>query len=326
MVSLISKLLLKLPPETAHSIALLFLKIFQILFWYLFPKKTLSKISIKVPPHHQLKIRSRLGLAAGFDKQAEVFPALSYLGFSFIEVGTVTPKAQPGNPKPRIWRVAPQSLINHLGFNSEGLTVFESNIRKLKARALCPVLANIGKNKETTPENALQDYEACLSSLNDCVDGFVINVSSPNTPGLRDLQSIPFLSGLVPLLPNEKPSFLKLSPDISLEQLKELCEFIKREPKLGGVVLTNTSRSLAEKRGFSAGGVSGPPLLSLSLDFVEEAKEILKKNKTIIGVGGISSPEDAQKMIRAGADLIEIYTAFVYQGPQLIREINQVLR
>lgn len=326
MIQIISKILLKAPPEFAHFCVILFLKIYQNILRFFISKRLPSKVTIQIAPHHSLKVNSRLGLAAGFDKQAEVFPALSYLGFGFIEIGTVTPLPQPGNPKPRIWRVAPESLINHFGFNSVGLDAFHANIRRLKSWARCPILANIGKNKLTPVERAIDDYQKCLVALRDCVDGFVVNLSSPNTPGLRDLQSTQFLSDLSPLIPQNKPCFIKLSPDISMAQLKELCDFIQKESRLSGLVLVNTSRALSEKRGFQMGGLSGPPLFSLSLDFMEEAKEILKNSKTLIGVGGISSPEDAKLMIKSGADLIEIYTAFIYQGPKCVKEISQALR
>lgn len=325
MIQLVSRFLLRLPPDLAHSIGIICLKIYQW-FIFLFGKKTPNRsLSIQIPPKFQFNLSTRLGLAAGFDKQAEVFPALAALGFGFVEMGTVTPLPQQGNPKPRLWRVAPEALINHMGFNSVGLRVFQANIRRWKHRIGIPVFANIGKNRETSQPNAVGDYEQCVMALEDWVEGFVINLSSPNTPGLRDLQTTEFLEKLCVVLSPEKPNLIKLSSDLPFEALNEICQFIKRTPLISGLVLVNTSRELSEKRGFPVGGLSGPPIFSKCFEKVEQAREILKNEKLIIGVGGISSLDDAKKMMGAGADLIEIYTAFVYQGPQIVKAISQVL-
>lgn len=323
MISVFSSLLLKLPPETAHAIARFFLRLYQLTKKIFGARFEPGPFLIKVPPHYEFKVRSRLGLAAGFDKNAEMFPALLHLGFGFVEVGTVTPLPQAGNAPPRIWRVAPEALINHMGFNNVGLKEFQKNLRKYQSWVNAPVLANIGKNKNTPIEQALNDYEQCIQALQGLVSGFVINISSPNTPGLRDLQSVSFLQGLVPILSEDKPSFIKLDPDLSKTEFDELCDFVLNTERLSGVVLTNTSRSLSEIRGFSQGGLSGPPLFATSLDRVEMARALFQGRKIIIGVGGVSSLDDALKMREAGADLVEIYTAFVYKGPKLIREITK---
>lgn len=323
MVSLLAKLLLKLPPETAHAIALFFLRIYQSVKRILGSSVKQGSLLIKVPVKHELKVRSRLGLAAGFDKNAEIFPALLHLGFGFVEVGTVTPLPQSGNPRPRIWRVAPQALINHMGFNSLGLQEFHKNLKRHRSQVSAPVFANIGKNKTTPTEKALLDYEQCIVALRDLVSGFVVNISSPNTPGLRELQSVSFLQSLVPILPEDKPTFIKLAPDLTDVEFNELCECVLSNERLSGVVLTNTSRTLSEIRGFSQGGLSGPPLFPISLDWIETARDIFRGRKFIVGVGGVSCLDDAQKMREAGADLVEIYTAFIYQGPKLVREITQ---
>ncbi|MFM8270274.1 MAG: quinone-dependent dihydroorotate dehydrogenase [Pseudomonadota bacterium] len=324
MLSFISFLLLKLPPETAHALALFLLRIYQFIRTRFFSPIELGSFLIKIPPRYEIKLRSRLGLAAGFDKNAEVFPALLNLGFGFVEVGTVTPLPQGGNPPPRIWRVAPQALVNHMGFNSVGLKEFHRNLKKHKSRISAPVFANIGKNKATPIEDALSDYEQCIGALRNLVSGFVVNISSPNTPGLRELQSMSFLQSLAPILPSDKPTFIKLAPDLTKPEFEELCDCILSNERISGVVLTNTSRALSEIRGFSKGGLSGPPLLSTSLDWVEKARSIFKGKKMIIGVGGVSSLDEAQKMREAGADLVEIYTAFIYQGPKLVKEITKV--
>jgi len=321
--SLLSSLLLKFPPETAHEIARVFLRLYQLIKKIFRVRIEPGPFLIKIAPHYDFKLRSRLGLAAGFDKNAEMFPALLHFGFGFVEIGTVTPLPQAGNPRPRIWRVAPEALINHMGFNNVGIKEFQKNLQKYRSWANAPILANIGKNKTTPSELAIKDYEQCIQALQGLVSGFVINISSPNTPGLRDLQSVSFLQSLVPLLPLDKPSFIKLAPDLTKSECEDLCQFVLNSERLSGVVLTNTSRALGEIRGFSQGGLSGPPLLATSLDCVENASAIFKGRKTIIGVGGVSSFEDALKMREAGADLVEVYTAFVYQGPKLIREITK---
>jgi len=322
----ISFLLRFLPPETAHAIALLGLKVYQSLRKRFGKSPTIYQVSLSIPPKFQLAFSSRLGLAAGFDKQAEVFPALGFLGFGFVEVGTVTPLPQRGNPKPRIWRVGSQSLVNQMGFNSVGLREFKNNIQKNRRFSQVPVFANVGKNKNTEPEKALNDYHTCIEALEDCVDGFVINISSPNTPALRDLQNTRFLESLKSVLSKEKPTWIKLAPELSSSEFVELIEFIKEDPLLAGVVLHNTSSELALERGFERGGLSGPPLFSRTLERVEEAASILRGKKTLVGVGGISSVKDAIKMKSCGADLIEIYTSFIYQGPKLVREISSSLK
>jgi len=322
--------LLRLEPERAHFIAIFFLKIYQFLRTLFNPQLpdplvTQETLSIHIPPSFSLRFSTRLGLAAGFDKQAEVFSGLSYLGFGFVEVGTVTPEPQEGNPKPRIWRVGNQSLVNHLGFNSVGLTQFTKNLKKGLRYPHAPLWANIGKNKSTTEEEAVRDYEKCFELLEPWVDGFVVNISSPNTPGLRSLQSEKFLSELLKVMPFEKPNFIKLSPDLDEKQFREICEWVLREPLISGLILTNTSVILREKLGHEKGGLSGPPLLVESLDRVKQARDILKEQKMIVGVGGISSSLDALRMREAGADLLEIYTAFIYQGPDLVKKIRAVL-
>lgn len=334
MLHWIHKALLKLDPETAHCFVLILLKIYQFFRTLLrpaLPKAQVDSqdgsgcIAIQVPPSFSLRVSTRLGLAAGFDKQAEVFSALSYLGFGFLEVGTVTPEPQSGNPQPRIWRTEGQTLVNHLGFNSVGLNRFAQNLKRGLRYPHAPLWANIGKNKTTPEEEAIRDYEKCFEILEPWVDGFVVNLSSPNTPGLRDLQNETFLTELLKVMPFEKPNFLKLSPDLEEKQFLKLCEFVFREPLISGLILTNTSITLRKQMGFEKGGLSGPPLLSKSRYWVSLAREVFKDKKLIVGVGGISSALDALRMKEAGADLLEIYTGFVYQGPQLVKKIRSVL-
>ena len=324
------KALLKLSPETAHHAVILLLKVYQFvrtIFKPTLPSPSVETqvLGIHIPPSFSFPVSTRLGLAAGFDKQAEVFSALSYLGFGFIEVGTVTPEAQEGNPKPRIWREKDHTLINHLGFNSVGLNRFSQNLKHGLRYPHAPLWANIGKNKNTPEEEAVRDYEKCFEMLEPWVDGFVINLSSPNTPGLRDLQNEKFLGELLKVMPFEKPNFLKLSPDLEEKEFLNLCEFVLREPLTSGLILTNTSVILREKFGYQLGGLSGPPLFEKSLSWVKLAREVFKEKKLIVGVGGISSALDALRMREAGADLVEIYTAFVYQGPEVVKKIRNVL-
>ena len=318
--------LLKLDPETAHHTVIALLKSYQ---WWHFRllKQELGGEDLRVPGLPRLRFRSRVGLAAGFDKNAEVFAGLSRLGFGFIEVGTVTPLPQEGNPKPRIWRLRPDALVNALGFNNCGLSVFQKNlIRYRNAVSDFPLFANIGKGKLTPNEQAIDDYRQAFRALAHLVDGFVINVSSPNTPGLRSLQSTDFLEQVAKEIPVGKPVWFKFAPDLSESELLSLCEWIKREPRATGVVLTNTSRALADAQRFPLGGLSGGPLFQRALECVSLARSVFREDKVIIGVGGVSSGEDARRMRKAGADLIEIYTGFIYQGPDIVREVSHALQ
>lgn len=318
-------LLLRLNPELAHGVGKWALRLWQ--YRLKISQRVFKRgrvIVLSAAP--QLTFRGRVGLAAGFDKDAEMFPGLLAMGFGFIEVGTVTPKPQPGNPKPRVWRVEGEGLINHLGFNSGGLDAFCANLEKY--RSLVPsgcLLANIGKNKTTPDDKAIEDYRTCFDRLVGKVDGFVVNLSSPNTPGLRSLQSKDFLISLSRIAPKGQPVFIKLAPDLDDAALGELCAFIREEEAFAGVVVTNTSRKIAEetyKR--SAGGYSGPQLFARSLECVRIARAHLGTEKILIGVGGIDSPARAHQMLQAGADLAEIYTAFIYKGPHLTQALNRI--
>lgn len=311
------QILLFLDPETAHHIAVSFLKT-------LAPRKKESFTPLILTRLPKIKFKNRVGLAAGFDKNAEVFPGLSTLGFGFVEVGTVTPLAQKGNPPPRLWRTENETLVNQMGFNNCGLMRFKENFKKGKERVSIPVFANIGKNKDTPNEKAWDDYEKGFLALKEDVDGFVVNVSSPNTPGLRNLQSEDFLQRIESLMPKDLPVFVKFSADLKQEELLPLLGFIKQS-QFAGVVLVNTSSVLAEKIAKkNVGGLSGRALFEKALEKVALAKESLREEKTIIGVGGISSKEDYLKIRKAGADLVELYTAFIYQGPQLIRTLSEL--
>jgi dihydroorotate dehydrogenase len=284
-----------------------------------------------------LTFKNPVGLAAGLDKDAKLIDELSVLGFGFIEIGTLTPKAQSGNDKPRLFRL-PQdkALINRMGFNNGGVL---AAVKRLKARTSSVIIGgNIGKNKATSNEKALDDYSYCFDALFDRVDYFVVNVSSPNTPGLRDLQEKEPLRQLLMHVKTlnlakrkPKPVLLKIAPDLNNDQLNDVVEILLTT-KTDGVIATNTTISRAglqtdEKtvNGIGNGGLSGKPLAERSTEVIRYLREKLGKNYPIIGVGGIMSPQDAIDKIKAGADLIQIYTGFVYEGPAFIKAINKAL-
>ncbi len=321
MLFFLHKILLLLPPEVAHHWAIFLLKLYQKFIILFLETKKSSSAALHLKEVRKIRFGNRLGLAAGFDKNAEVFLPLSHLGFGFIEVGTVTPNSQEGNPKPRIWRESPDGLINQMGFNNCGVEQFKKNLKKNRLHCSVPILANIGKNKITPNELAIQDYKSLFSMLAPEVDGFVVNISSPNTVGLRELQSIAFLEHLEEVAP-QKPLWVKLSPDLDMDVLKELFLKIKSSQCFLGCVLTNTSRQIAlQEYGRAEGGYSGEKLFERSLECVALCREIFNEKKSIIAVGGINSVVRAKKMRQEGADLIELYTGFVYKGPALVKEI-----
>jgi dihydroorotate dehydrogenase len=284
-----------------------------------------------------IKFSNPIGLAAGFDKDAVLIDGFSTLGFGFIEIGTTTPLPQVGNPKPRLFRlVQDNAIINRMGFNNKGL---DMAIRNLKARKSKVVIGgNIGKNKNTPNEEAELDYLKCFNALHPYVDYFVVNVSSPNTPNLRDLQEKEPLKNLISKLQIEnnkltqpKPILLKIAPDLTESQLDDVVE-IAFETNLAGVIATNTtiSRSgLATKSAtietIGAGGLSGKPLNSRSVEVIRYIHQRSNAKLPIIGVGGVHSPETAQEMLDAGASLVQIYSGLIYEGPSLVKRINQHL-
>jgi dihydroorotate dehydrogenase len=286
-----------------------------------------------------LKFINPVGLAAGFDKNGEVISELANMGFGFIEVGTVTPLPQPGNPKPRMFRAPEDSaLINRMGFNNLGVDVVAERIaayRKNQPAAQKGLLigGNIGKNKVTPNEDAVSDYIKCFDRLFDVVDYFVVNVSSPNTPGLRELQEKEPLMHLLNTLQQRnnknyisKPILLKIAPDLTNEQLDDIVEIVQ-QTKIAGVIATNTTidkSSLSNpKLKEEAGGLSGKPLTKRSTEVIRYLADKSGKSFPIIGVGGIHSEEDALEKLEAGASLIQLYTGFIYEGPGLIKRVNK---
>ncbi len=279
-----------------------------------------------------LKFKNPVGLAAGFDKDARLFNELSHFGFGFIEIGTLTPKAQEGNPKPRLFRLKmDQAIINRMGFNNGGV---EDVVKRLKQNKSVLIGGNIGKNKLTSNENAVSDYEICFNTLYEYVHYFVVNVSSPNTPNLRELQEKEPLTALLQTLqnlnetkPKAKPILLKIAPDLSNDQLLDIIEIVN-QTKIAGVIATNTTISrtglLSESR-IETGGLSGKPLAERATEVIRFLSENSNKSFPIIGVGGIHSPEDAMEKLEAGASLIQLYTGFIYEGPQLVKAINKTI-
>jgi dihydroorotate dehydrogenase len=273
-----------------------------------------------------------VGLAAGFDKDAKLYKELSNFGFGFIEIGTLTPKPQPGNPKKRLFRLPEDGgLINRMGFNNEGV---EAAIERLKRNKGILIGGNIGKNKLTPNEEAVSDYVQCFEALFPHVDYFVVNVSSPNTPNLRALQDKEPLTHLLQTLKDlnhskskPKPILLKIAPDLTEEQLVDIIDIVT-SVKIDGVIATNTTLSregLQSENKSEMGGLSGKPVTKKSTEVIRFLHEKSKNAFPIIGVGGIHSPEDAIEKLEAGASLVQLYTGFVYEGPGVVKRINKAI-
>lgn len=339
MFKLAQAILFMLPAETAHHVTMSLLKVFYK-FGFI-RNSTQSTARCKVRGLQDVLFYSRIGLAAGFDKNAQYVEVLHALGFAAIEVGTVTPRGQAGNPKPRLFRLKrDKALINRLGFNNEGVDAMEQRLKYLRSkqdsRRSLPVIGiNIGKNKSTPNERAVEDYVYCLERLHAYGDYFVVNVSSPNTPGLRALQGRDSLVELLTKLQEinnvkgPKPLFLKVAPDLTDEALLEAASVVT-ELHCTGMVLTNTTISreglVTSSHSVDAlgnGGLSGEPLASRSC----EVLALIRKNHpdmTLISVGGISSSEEGKKRLDLGADFLQVYTGFVYGGPPLIKSLSEL--
>jgi dihydroorotate dehydrogenase len=289
-----------------------------------------------------LQFPNRIGLAAGLDKNARCIDGLGAMGFGFVEVGTVTPLAQSGNPKPRMFRLpAKQALINRLGFNNDGLDAFVANVQRSKFRSKGRILGlNIGKNAATPIERATDDYLKCLDGVYPHADYITVNISSPNTKNLRQLQSDEALDALLSAVGarreqlaqqhgQRKPIFVKIAPDLDGEQIKLIAATLQRQG-MDGVVATNTTISRDAVKGLphaeEAGGLSGAPVFEASNQVIRQLRAALGKNFPIIGVGGVMSGADAATKIQAGADLVQIYTGLIYRGPALVREAALAVR
>ena len=319
----------KIQPESAHHLAEVFLQLPNIS--PLFLDAIFKDNFISDPKLHQdifnVKFLNPVGLGAGFDKNATMIRGIKTLGFGFTEVGTITPKAQSGNPKPRMFRhVRENSLQNAMGFNNDGLLKAARRLKKIYP-CIIPIGINIGKNKMTTKQNALSDYKILIQALHKYSDYITINISSPNTPGLRDLQNNEFIKALFGMAKDitNKPVLLKIAPDMSAEEAVDLSAFAV-EMGAAGIIATNTTTDYSlVQNPYNTGGLSGEVLKSKSFEMFEAISKELFGKTTLVSVGGIDSAQEAYKRIKAGASLVQIYTALIFKGPNLIKEINKGL-
>lgn len=338
--SVIRPILFLFDPEKVHHFSFALIKIISKvgLLGLLKPVFTLEDERLEREVFG-LKFKNPVGLAAGFDKNAVLYNELSDFGFGFVEIGTLTPKPQDGNPKKRLFRLkADSAIINRMGFNNEG--VFEA-VERLKNEHRVLIGGNIGKNKVTPNDEAIKDYMICFDALFDYVDYFVVNVSSPNTPGLRELQDKEPLTRLLRELEvtnkkmatdrsvKRRPILLKIAPDLTNNQLLDIIDIVA-DTKIDGVIATNTTveRKNLKSHGLlleEAGGLSGKPLKDKSTEVIRFLVERSNKAFPIIGVGGIHAPQDALEKLRAGADLVQLWTGFIYEGPILVKKINQAI-
>lgn len=301
--------------------------IFRTFFTYKVPTLEREVFGLQFP--------NPVGLAAGFDKDAKLYHELSNFGFGFIEIGTVTPKPQDGNPKPRLFRLKQdEGIINRMGFNNEGVVAAAKRLKKNKGVLIG---GNIGKNKNTPNNQAQEDYLICFDTLFDVVDYFVVNVSSPNTPNLRDLQDKEPLTSLLNVLQkrnankaSRKPILLKIAPDLSNSQLDDIIDIVS-DTQIDGIIATNTTLSRSElksstKLNDNAGGLSGKPLRRRSTEVISYLHTQSNAAFPIIGVGGIHTAGDVQEKLAAGASLVQLYTGFVYEGPAIVKRINCAIK
>ncbi|MEJ2060367.1 MAG: quinone-dependent dihydroorotate dehydrogenase [Gammaproteobacteria bacterium] len=332
MYRLIRPLLFALTPEQSHALTIAGLRALGAMTPALPPPALPRRVM-------GLDFPNPVGLAAGLDKNAEALDGFGQLGFGFIEVGTVTPVAQPGNPAPRLFRLPEaEALINRMGFNNHGLGELCARLEKRRYRGVVGV--NIGKNRDTPVEQALEDYLIGLRRVYALADYVAVNISSPNTPGLRTLQEGAALDGLLAALKEEQarqadthgryvPLAVKVAPDLDERQIREMAEALLRH-RIDGLIATNTTLSRAGVEGLrhaeEQGGLSGRPLFPLSTTVLEQFRAILGEEIPIIAVGGIGSGEDALAKLRAGASLVQVYTGLIYRGPMLARQILRELR
>ncbi len=337
--TLLRPILFKFSPETIHHLVVKGLKLLFMIpgkAWFV-RKLTTIKNPVLEREVFGLKFRNPVGIAAGFDKQAEMYNELANLGFGFIEVGTITPKGQAGNPKPRLFRLPKdKALLNRMGFNNDGVEAAIKNLEKRKTKII--IGGNIGKNTATPNDNAIEDYLYCFEELFDYVDYFVVNVSCPNITNLHELQDQESLTMILNKIQKinfqkskPKPVLLKVSPDLNEKQLDEVIEIVATT-KIDGVVATNTSVArnglTTDKQKIEEianGGLSGLPIKNRSTKVIRYLAEKSGKAFPIIGVGGIFTPEDAIEKLDAGADLVQVYTGFIYEGPMIARRINKAL-
>ena len=318
--NLARKLLFLLPPEQSQNISHFFLKLFSGLY-----KSKQTRFSVK-----GLKIKNRLGLAAGLDKNARLINEFDNIGFGFVEVGTITPKPQYGNPKPRIKRlISNESLLNSLGFPNEGVATIKPRLQKVRDDICLGV--NIGPNKDTVPQEIVNDYLFCYREVFKYADFVTMNISSPNTPNLRSLHNIENFKSVIDAILNERSKhqkqpkiFIKISPDEESKTYKDLIETIN-DSAIDGVVISNTSdnQSLKEslKVGHLPGGISGKSLKNSANKILKEIKTIINQEKIIVAVGGIFDVDSYNEKFELGADLVQMYTGLIYEGPNLVKRI-----
>lgn len=353
MYTLIRRLLFLFPPERVHYFSMNILKMLCSIAWirlyikkYFAPPADNRLATVFHTRQSPLHFSNPIGLGAGFDKNAKYLRELDCLGFGFVEIGTVTPKAQPGNDKPRLFRLPKdKALINRMGFNNDGAAVIAGRLRKWKNRQAAsgnrsPLIVggNIGKNKSTSNDDAWKDYVAGFNALFDHVDYFVVNVSSPNTPGLRELQEKDALRKILTSLQEEnsskknmKPLFLKIAPDLTWEQIDDVVD-LALEVKLDGLVAANTTISrdglaTAQRtiKKIGAGGLSGKPLQKRSTEIVRYIVQKTGGSLPVIASGGIFEGKDALEKTNAGAQLVQVWTGFIYEGPGIVKKICREL-
>jgi len=337
---LIKPIFFALSPEKAHYTAMGMLKFMCAIPGFKSLFRSLYSVQDKSLERELFGLRfpNPVGLAAGFDKDARWVDELECLGFGFVEIGTVTPVAQPGNDKPRLFRLPKdEALINRMGFNNEGAAAAAQRLRERNSNII--IGGNIGKNKVTANEEALSDYVKCFEALYDVVDYFVVNVSSPNTPGLRALQEKEPLMNILSSLqklnktkPSAKPILLKIAPDLTNEQLDDIIDIVSQSG-IAGVIATNTTISreglltdAEEVKSIGAGGLSGLPVKARSTEVIRYLKTKSKNAFPVIGVGGIHTAADARAKLEAGADLVQVYTGFIYEGPAIAKMICDGLK
>ncbi len=316
----IRPILFLLDPENVHHFVLISCQF----FWgfLIFRKMTAAFFSRNLP---QIPVQcgnttflNPLGLAAGFDKNGILLPGIETLGFGFIEIGTVTPRPQLGNPRPRLKRILEKrALLNQMGFNNDGADIISTHLRKIQKSISVPIGINISKNRDTPTSDALKDFEKLLKIFMELAQYFVVNVSSPNTPFLTHLQEVAFLSKLgeqIQHLKITQPVLIKLSPDVDVEKLKNICSLCGKNKPFLGLVLTNTIPT-------DLGGISGYPLKEVSLNLLKVARGFLPQDAFIISVGGIETAQDVKERLAHGANAVQVFSTLVYQGPSAPRRI-----
>lgn len=333
--SIIRPIFFKFDPEKIHHFTFSLLKNFGFISKLFLPKPIVdSRLERTV---FGLKFKNPVGLAAGFDKNAVLYNELADLGFGFVEIGTVTPKAQVGNPKKRLFRLLDdEGIINRMGFNNEGLAAVIEKLKGNKKKII--IGGNIGKNTDTLPEHYTKDYLDCFEGLHPFVDYFVLNVSCPNVSSHAKLEDVDYLRELITEVKqlnatkrSPKPILLKIAPDLNTLQLDEIIELVA-QTKIDGLIVSNTSTNRAglktsaqELSAIGNGGLSGKPIRERSTQMIKYLADKSNRAFPIIGVGGIHSAKDALEKLHAGASLVQLYTGFIYEGPVLIKDINQAL-